>query len=162
MRSVLGRHPLSYPVTTYDRWHGSASAPVGLHLKPGQRGTKRLLAEYGDRLVCVRYRYDTKRKKRFKTVELLVAERDWQPRPPRLDGDPVVGLRIAFSDVAVRRVVKQAGAEWNPEQRVWQLPYRRVVALGLTGRIADDLASTSGCATTTGKHPDPDAQRASR
>jgi hypothetical protein len=29
-----------------------------LHLKPGQKGTKQLLAQYGDRLVCVRYRYD--------------------------------------------------------------------------------------------------------
>ena len=31
-----------------------------LTLKPGQRGTKQLVAEYGDRLVCVRYRYDDK------------------------------------------------------------------------------------------------------
>jgi hypothetical protein len=29
-----------------------------LRLKPGQKGTKRLLAQYGDRLICVRYRYD--------------------------------------------------------------------------------------------------------
>ena len=32
-----------------------------LILKPGQRGTKKLCAEYGERLVCVRYRYDEKR-----------------------------------------------------------------------------------------------------
>jgi hypothetical protein len=44
-----------------------------LHLKPGKKGTKQLLAQYGDRLVCVRYRYDAQRKKRFKTVELIVA-----------------------------------------------------------------------------------------
>jgi hypothetical protein len=29
-----------------------------LKLKPGQKGTKRLVAEHGDALVCVRYRYD--------------------------------------------------------------------------------------------------------
>jgi len=29
---------------------------VRLHLKPGQKGTKQLLAQYGDRLICVRYR----------------------------------------------------------------------------------------------------------
>ena len=51
-----------------------------LHLKPGQKGTKQLLAQYGDRLVCVRYRYDAQRKKRFKTVELNVAECDWDPQ----------------------------------------------------------------------------------
>ncbi len=31
------------------------------HLKPGQKGTKRLLEKYGDTLVCVRYRYDERR-----------------------------------------------------------------------------------------------------
>jgi len=35
-----------------------ATMRVRLHLKPGQQGTRRLLEEYGDRLVCVRYRYD--------------------------------------------------------------------------------------------------------
>jgi hypothetical protein len=27
-----------------------------LNLEPGQKGTKQLLTQYGDRLVCVRYR----------------------------------------------------------------------------------------------------------
>jgi hypothetical protein len=39
-------------------------------------------------------------------------------------------LRVAFADVAVRDRVKQAGGTWNPERRVWQLRYDRVVALG--------------------------------
>jgi hypothetical protein len=43
---------------------------IFLHLKPGQKGTRQLLSQYGDRLVCVRYRYDAQQKKRFKTVEL--------------------------------------------------------------------------------------------
>jgi len=33
-----------------------------LSLAPGQNGTKKLVATYGERLVCVRYRYDTKLK----------------------------------------------------------------------------------------------------
>ena len=106
-----------------------------MHLKPGQKGTKQLLAQHGDRLICVRYRYDPERKKRLKTVELLVAERDWQAPPPRFAHDHIVGVRVAFADVAVRARVKQAGGTWNPERRVWQLRYDRVVALGLTGRI---------------------------
>jgi hypothetical protein len=47
---------------------------VRLKLKPGQRGTKNLVNQYGDRLICVRYRYDEKTKKRYTTVELIVAE----------------------------------------------------------------------------------------
>ncbi len=31
-----------------------------IHLKPGQKGTKRLVEKYGDALLCVRYRYDAK------------------------------------------------------------------------------------------------------
>jgi hypothetical protein len=54
-----------------------------LTLRPGQRGTRRLMAEYGDRLVCVRYRYDLQRQKRVKTVEIIVDETDWKPDPQR-------------------------------------------------------------------------------
>jgi hypothetical protein len=56
-----------------------------LSLRPGQKGTKKLVAEYGDRLVAVRYRYDIERRRRYKTVELIVDEMPWSPRikPPR-------------------------------------------------------------------------------
>jgi hypothetical protein len=114
----------------------SSTARVRLNLEPGQKGTKHLLAEYADRLICVRYRYDPKRGKRLKTVELVVVERDWQP--PRFAPDHIVALRIAFAEVEVRDLLKQAGAGWNPQRRVWQLRYDRVAALGLTTRIADD------------------------
>lgn len=42
-----------------------------LKLKPGQRSTKKLQAMYGDRLVCVRYRYDLETGRCFKTIELV-------------------------------------------------------------------------------------------
>lgn len=45
-----------------------------LTLIPGQNGTKSLLERYGDRLVCVRYRYDEKKEKRYKNVELIFEE----------------------------------------------------------------------------------------
>jgi len=140
MTSVLSHFPLSYAALLYGRRRGSVfavheprpaarrAAEVPLHLKPGQKGTKQLLAQYGDRLICVRYRYDVQRKKRFKTVELVVAERDWEPRR-RFADNQIVGLRVDFADVAVRAQVKQAGGRWNPERRVWQLRYERVVAL---------------------------------
>lgn len=51
-----------------------------LSLKPGQKGTKKLVAEYGDRLIAVRYRYDLSRQRRYKTVELIVEESPWLPR----------------------------------------------------------------------------------
>jgi hypothetical protein len=128
---------LSTDATQRRRSPESSTARVPLHLKPGQKGTKQLLAQYGDRLICVRYRYDAQRKKRFKTVELLIAERDWEPPQPRFAHDQIVELHVAFADVAVRERVKQAGGTWKPERRVWQLRYDRVVALGLNSRIVD-------------------------
>jgi enoyl-CoA hydratase/carnithine racemase len=40
-------------------------------MRPGQKGTRKLVARFGDRLLFVRYRYDSKLKKRFTTVELI-------------------------------------------------------------------------------------------
>src|SRR2546426_9085450 len=47
-----------------------------------------------------------------------------------LANDQIVGLRVAFAEVAVRDRVKQASGMWNPERRVRQLRYDRVTALG--------------------------------
>ena len=47
--------------------------------RPGQRGTQKLAALYGDRLVCVRYRYDAASGARYKTVELIVDQAAWGP-----------------------------------------------------------------------------------
>lgn len=134
MTSVLRELPRSHPVE--DRRCGAASAEAGtpatavrgsptsptlrvrLHLKPGQKGTKQLLAQYGDRLVCVRDRYDAQRRTRFKTAQIIVAEREWEPPPPPFAQHQFVALRVAFAEVAVREQVKQA---WNPQRKVWLL-----------------------------------------
>ena len=122
---------------------GARGMPAGtmrtrLHLKPGQRGTKLLLAQYGDRLVCVRYRYDARRRKRFKTVELIVAEREWNPSAPRFTDDAPVGVRVDFAEVDLRQRVKQAGGKWNPDRKVWDLRYAAVTALKLEARIVHE------------------------
>ena len=77
-----------------------------------------MLAQYDGRLICVRYRYDAERKRRFKTLELLVAEQDWEPCRPPIASDQIVGLRVDFAEVAVRDRVKQAGGTWNPARRL--------------------------------------------
>ena len=85
----------------YPRQHTAIAipAPAGLRLsqesnkrwnvmeirtvrKPGERGTQKLVAQYGPRLVCIRYRYDQAKKKRYKTIELIVAQGDWSPPEP--------------------------------------------------------------------------------
>jgi hypothetical protein len=104
-------------------------------LHPEQDGAKQLHERYGDRLVCVRYRYDETKKRRWKTVELIVEESDWEPTTPRWQADTMVAIQVAAQEREVRQQVKGAGGKWNPREVVWELPYGQVVALGLTGRI---------------------------
>ena len=116
--------------------------------KPGDPGTRKLLAQYGERLVCIRYRYDAARRKRFKTIELIVTEEDWHPPVPHPDDDgstrPApkryatrrLGIRIAYDEADLRQRIKAAGGLWDPSQRMWFLPEEEVRRLGLVQRVA--------------------------
>ncbi len=108
-----------------------------LSLKPGQPGTKSLLTRYGERLVCVRYRYDAESGKRFKTAELIVGESDWQPPARSAKSDTVVPIRVRWEETEVRRLVKSAGGRWDPVGRVWRLRRDRVEELGFEDRIVE-------------------------
>jgi hypothetical protein len=80
-----------------------------LTLYPDQCRAKQLLAQYGNRLVCVRYRYDEQQKRRFKTVEVIVEEREWEPCSPQHATASLVRIRVAWPEVEVRQQVKRAG-----------------------------------------------------
>jgi hypothetical protein len=67
--------------------------PARLILRPDPRGTKQLVAQYGDRLVCIPYRYDGQRQKHYTTVELIVSEAAGVPPPPT--PDTIVAMRVA-------------------------------------------------------------------
>ena len=110
-------------------------------LAPGQRGTKKLVEQYGARLVCVRYRYDEQKGSRYKTVELIVAETAWKPPQAKIKSESVVGVRIGVKEVELQRKVRQAGGRWNLQRRLWGLRYDRVVELGLEARVERDEAS---------------------
>jgi hypothetical protein len=99
-------------------------------LRPGQRGTRRFVDRYGDRLVCVRYRADTERQRRVTTVELVVDDRAWRPRP-----DTVVGVRVVWGEADVARRVKRAGGTWDGQRKVWRLRAGAVRRLGLLERM---------------------------
>jgi len=106
-----------------------------LTLHPGQDGAKQLQARYGERLVCVRYRYAEATKERWKTVELIIEKSVWEPPRPKWQEETLVALQVAAQEREVRQKVKTAGGKWNPQAVVWELPYGQVVALGLTERI---------------------------
>jgi hypothetical protein len=109
-----------------------------LTLQPNQDGAKQLRDQYGERLVCVRYRYDETKKRRWKTVELIVEESAWDPPAPKWQEDTRVAIQVAAQERGVRQQVKAAGGKWNSRGVVWELPYGQVIALGLTDRIVTE------------------------
>jgi hypothetical protein len=113
-------------------------------LNPGQPGTKRLVNQYGARLVCVRYRYDAAQGKRFKTIELIIEEELWQPPSRPFQDEEIVTIRIGFDEVNWRTRVKAAGGKWNPNLKLWEIEYGKVRKLGLTARIEPSNVSANG------------------
>jgi len=90
------------------------------HLKPGQKGTRRLLEQYGDKLLCVRYRYDEKRQVNIKTVEIIVSETPRTPPLPYRDHD-IVNVIVHYNKTALRDRLKAAGGRWNPDEKLWKV-----------------------------------------
>ncbi|HEY5999908.1 MAG TPA: hypothetical protein VI078_11505 [bacterium] len=113
-----------------------------LTLRPGQKGTRRLCEQYGERLVCVRYRYDDARKVRLKTVELIVGEvpwwycRPWRPIP----FDQRVLVAIQYGERELGRKLKAAGGIWRPAHRAWEVPYHVAERLGVHGLVLVERA----------------------
>jgi hypothetical protein len=109
-----------------------------LTLRPGQNNTKKLLAQYGDRLVCVRYHYDDKSKRRVKTVGLIVDEIPWLAERPLPHGpDEKVWVRIGYGEKDLRYQVKLHGGAWDREKRLWQLTWSSAEALAVQARVVD-------------------------
>jgi hypothetical protein len=117
--------------------HGEFHMDVKATVSPGANGTKALLRQYGDQLVCVRYRYDKKRHKRYKTVELIIDEKDWAPSCISYP-EKRVFVRVGYGETDLRDLVKQNGGYWNPHKKAWHLSYRKVAELGLEKRMLDD------------------------
>ena len=97
-----------------------------LKLKPGQKGTKKLLAEYGDALVCVRYRYEKANCMRAKTVEIIVEKTAWQPPALKFADKDLVPVRIGFAEKGLIASAKSAKGRWNPDKRLWFIPYGKL------------------------------------
>jgi hypothetical protein len=105
--------------------------------RPGEPGTKKLLARFGDRLVRVRYLYDAASGRRLKTVELVVESVPWKPQPrsPRRRDEDIVAVRIHYRETDLRERAKRLGAVWRPAQRVWEITWGDARRLGIADRV---------------------------
>ena len=103
-----------------------------LILKPGSRGTKKLLAQYGRRLIYVRYRYNERLKRRYKTVELIVDEIAWEPKPSAL-----VSIQIRNIGFRLHQQIVDCGGRWVKRKLIWRIRYDKAVELGLQNQIVE-------------------------
>ena len=113
-------------------------------MHPGQPGTKRYTNQYGESLVCVRYRRDAANSRRITTVELIVDDgfyhQDVSPITKTLHPSPNrnVYVRVGYEETWLRMQIKVVGARWAAEKKLWQMRYREVHKLGITDRIVED------------------------
>jgi hypothetical protein len=97
--------------------------------RPGDKGTRRLLRDWGERLVCVRYRYNAARNMRLKTVEIVVDEAAWKRK-----SDADCGVEIRSWEKELRDAIVAAGGKWNRELGLWILAKGKARSLGLERR----------------------------
>ena len=109
---------------------GSREARVRAQMAPGAKGTRKLLRVYGERLVCVRYRYDEASRTRLKTVEIVIEEVPWTPPSRQL-----VLVRVNGWETALQARLKKAGGRWMGNGPFWRVRSDRAVKLGLAARI---------------------------
>jgi len=102
---------------------------------PGQPGTKRLVDEYGDRLICVRYRYDLKNQQRLTTVEIIIDQQKWALDKSRIPPNKIMNLRIEYGERELAQQVKALGGRWDSHKKAWKLPFKYVQILQLEDRI---------------------------
>jgi hypothetical protein len=117
-----------------------SAATTVVTLRPGAPGTKRLSAQYGHQLICVRYCYDKGCERRLKTVELIIEETRCAQESKdhcrdQRDQTDLVHLRIGYQKRDLQRRVRQAGERRKASRRVWEIDLEQAIALGLANRI---------------------------
>jgi len=98
--------------------------------------------------VCVRYKHDQEVGRRYITVELIEEEsalrQETKPDEVQqaIPGSRRLGLRVEYWETDVREKVKAAGGVWRPRQKLWEMRYEDVVALGLESRVVGNVSDS--------------------
>ena len=107
-------------------------------LRPGQQGTKKLVEQYGERLLNVRYIYNAISEVKMKTVVLVEEQKPWTKKRQYIPPNKIMHLKVEYDEVQIRNLVKSCGGRWNKEKGYWEIAYRQVQILGLENRILNN------------------------
>ncbi len=110
---------------------------TGRKLTAGMPGTKKLVEKFGEKLVCVRYKYDPEKKIKLKTVELIIDKGFWDPGESLLKRSRKVFVRVNYNETELRMKVKAEGGRWAPGKRLWLIEQAKAKAMGLESRICN-------------------------
>lgn len=99
-------------------------------IKAGNAGSKNLQGIYGDSLICVRYRIDAKKKRRYTTVEIIVNEKNII--------NYNVWVQLDIHSLQLRLKLMEEGAKWNTKKRLWKMSIRTAKLNDLENRIVDN------------------------
>ncbi|TLM74290.1 hypothetical protein ACONUD_16980 [Microbulbifer harenosus] len=114
-------------------------------MRPSERGAKRFLERYGERLCTVRYRASDCGTTVYTTVEVIV---DARPRsaegvssnyPNAVRQAEAVALKISYEETEQRRAIKHAGGKWSRQIQAWITRRDEAIKLGLAHRIEEGL-----------------------
>jgi hypothetical protein len=124
--------PTKLPLPRQTRKDIARRTRVVKTLQPGARGTLKLAAAYGERLVCVRYRHEPGTVARYTTVEIVVDEgrARVQPRAGRL-----YGIETRWGEDTLVQQLRDAGAAWDAGSELWRVDGAAVLRLGLGRRV---------------------------
>lgn len=111
-----------------------------LKLKPGQRGTKSLVEQYGDALVCIRYRYDATSRTRIKTVELIIERKQLPSSSNNIKDVEIVPVQIAYAEKHVGNLIRPLGGRWDSDVKLWYVPYGTIKGTELERHIILDAS----------------------
>ena len=101
-------------------------------MSPDQPGAIKLAREYGESLICVRYRCNAELTTRYTTVELLLQETPIQRSTEALK---LIQVQMPWDDAELRKKAAEMGASWNCNTKRWTMPLYVARALGLTERV---------------------------
>ena len=108
-------------------------------IKPGQNGSRRLLRQYGKKLIKVRYREDKATNSLHTTVELIVDSRAIMPGYISTvllkRSHQRVAVKKAYQDEGLRARAKTLGARWDNNHKLWIMSYAQADDLGIVDRV---------------------------
>lgn len=103
-------------------------------LGPEQTGARKLAQRDGGELLCVRHRLSGDGEQGITTVALIVSV---EPMRRRRSLDAEVALRLDFPDREHRAALQRAGARWDSAAKLWRLPCRLAIDLGVQAQIVE-------------------------